>query len=204
VQKFLILYICPITRQTMKLCIFFTLFLILSGMIVRGGPRLQSFDKANFQPFDKARFQPFDKARFQPFDKARYYAVLASAGVDAIDAELSVLESASIKDNDAFEGALLMKKAGLLKRPKDKLATFKSGYRKLESAMAKDSSNIEYHFLRLVIQEHAPKVVHYNKDQESDSQAIIRSFKSLSPVVQQAILDYCKHSNILHAKELNG
>jgi hypothetical protein len=196
VQKFLILYICPITRQTMKLCIFFPLFLILSGVIARGGLRLQSFDGASFQPFDKAGFQPFDKAG--------YYAVMASAGVDAINAELSVLESASIKDKDAYEGALLMKKAGLLTRPKEKLATFKSGYRKLESAIAKDSSNIEYHFLRLVIQEHAPKVVHYNKDRESDSQAIIRSFKSLSPVVQQAILDYCKHSNILHAKELNG
>jgi len=164
----------------MKLCIFFTLFLILSGTIVRGGPRVQSFDKA------------------------RYYAVMASAGVAAIDDELSVLESAPIKEKDAYEGALLMKKAGLLTRPKDKLATFKSGYRKLESALAQDSGNIEYHFLRLVIQEHAPKIVHYNKDQQSDSQDIIRSFKTLSPVVQQAILDYCKHSNILHAKELNG
>jgi len=180
VQKFLILYICPLTRQTMKLCIFFTLFLILSGTIVRGGSGLQ------------------------PFDKAGYYAVMASAGAEAIDAELSTLGSASIKEKDAYEGALLMKKAGLLTRPKDKLATFKSGYRKLESALAKDSSNIEYHFLRLMIQEHAPKVVHYNKDQDGDSRDIIRSFKSLTPVVRQAILDYCKHSNILHERELNG
>jgi hypothetical protein len=188
VQKFLILYICPITRQTMKLCIFFTLFLILSGTIVRGGRGLQ----------------PFDKASFQPFDKAGYYTVMASAGVEAIDAELSALGSSSIKEKDAYEGALLMKKAGLLTRPKDKLATFKSGYRKLESALANDSNNIEYHFLRLMIQEHAPKVVHYNKDQESDRRDIIRSFKNLTPVVQQAILDYCKHSNILHERELNG
>jgi hypothetical protein len=188
VQKFLILYICPITRQTMKLCIFLTLFLILSGTIVRGGPRLRSFEKASVQPFDKAG----------------YYAVMASTGVEAIDAELTALGSVSIKEKDAYEGALLMKKAGLLARPKDKLATFKSGYRKLESALAKDSGNIEYHFLRLMIQEHAPKVVHYNKDQESDSQDIIRSFKNLTPVVRQAILDYCKHSNILHERELNG
>jgi hypothetical protein len=163
----------------MKLYHFFT-FLLLPGMVLAGKPTYQAFDKTNF------------------------YSALASVKIGEIDAELSTLETAPIREKEAFEGALLMKKAGLLERPKDRLAIFKSGYRKLESALAKDSGNTEYHFLRLVIQEHAPRVVHYYKDRQSDGQDIIRSFKRLSPVVQKAILDYCKHSNILHANELNG
>jgi hypothetical protein len=55
-----------------------------------------------------------------------------------------------------------------------------------------------------MIQENAPKVVHYNKDQEKDSQVIIRSYPALSPVLRKAILDYCPHSKLLHQKELNG
>ena len=49
-----------------------------------------------------------------------------------------------------------------------------------------------------------PRIVHYDKDQEKDSQDIIRSFRTLSPVLQKAILDYCPHSKLLHEKELNG
>jgi hypothetical protein len=142
--------------------------------------------------------------RFQTFDKAGFFSVMASGKLEEINAELSVLETSAVKEKEAYEGALLMRKAGLLSRPKEKLATFKSGYIKMESSMAKDSGNIEYHFLRLMIQEHAPKVVHYDKDREKDSQDIIRSFPSLSPVLQKAILNYCPYSKLLHERELNG
>jgi hypothetical protein len=142
--------------------------------------------------------------RFQTFDKAGFFSVMASGKLEEINAELSVLETSAVKEKEAYEGALLMRKAGLLARPKEKLATFKSGYIKMESSMAKDSGNIEYHFLRLMIQEHAPKVVHYDKDQEKDSQDIIRSFPSLSPVLKKAILNYCPYSKLLHERQLNG
>jgi hypothetical protein len=144
------------------------------------------------------------KPMFQTFDKAGFYSVMASGRLEEINAELSVVATSSVKEKEAYEGALLMRKAGLLARPKEKLATFKSGYIKMESSMERDSGNIEYHFLRLMIQEHAPKVVHYDKDQVKDSQDIIRSFPALSPVLQKAILDYCPHSKLLHERNLNG
>ena len=140
----------------------------------------------------------------QSFDKSGYYHVMASGDLAAVDSELVVLVHTMPGEKDAYEGALQMKKAGLLHRPKDKLAVFRSGAIKLESALAKDSSNGEYHFLRLIIQENAPGVVHYNKEVEKDSQFVYRSFRLLSPVVQKAILDYSKHSKKLRAKELNG
>jgi hypothetical protein len=141
---------------------------------------------------------------YQGFDKESFYAVLASGDAGMIDAQLSMLREETIKGKEAYEGALLMKKAGFAAGPKEKLRLFKAGYIKLESSLAKDSSNGEYHFLRLTIQEHAPRIVKYYKDQEKDCQYIYRSFGSLSPVVQKAILNYSKHSSILHAKELNG
>jgi hypothetical protein len=164
----------------MKRQLLFTLLYILSGSPVLARPMFQTFDKAGF------------------------FSVMASGKLEEIDAELSVLEASTVKEKEAFEGALLMRKAGLLSRPKEKLTTFKSGYIKMESSMAKDSGNIEYHFLRLMIQEHAPKVVHYDKDRQKDSQDIIRSFPALSPVLQKAILNYCPHSKLLHEKLLNG
>ena len=141
---------------------------------------------------------------WQGFDKGGYYAVMASGNIAAVDSILALLQQGTLKEREAYEGALLMRKAGLLRRPKEKLSVFRSGARKLETALAKDSSNGEYHFLRLIIQENAPGAVHYNKDVDKDSQFVYRSFKLLSPVVQKAVLDYSKHSKTLRAKELNG
>jgi hypothetical protein len=140
----------------------------------------------------------------QSFDKAGFYSAMASGNLEQINKELTIVTATTLQEREAYEGALLMRKAGLLSGAKEKLTTFKSGAIKLETSMAKDSSNIEYHFLRLMIQEHAPKVVRYNKDQEKDSQVIIRTFPALSPVLRNAILDYCPHSKLLHQKELNG
>lgn len=140
---------------------------------------------------------------FQNLDKANFYAVMASGRLREINEELTLLASSSIKEKEAYEGALLMRKAGLPIPPHEKLASFKTGYRKLESALAKDSSNGEYHFLRLTIQEHVPKFVHYDKDRVTDSQDVYRAFRNFPPGVQKAILDYCRHSRLLHANELN-
>lgn len=163
----------------MKRCVLFSLLLVLSGAVIAG-------------------------SAFQTFDRAGLYSAMASGKLGEINAELSVVQASTVKEKDAYEGALLMRKAGLLSRPKEKLATFKSGYVKLEGAMARDSTDIEYRFLRLMIQEHAPRVVHYNKDQQKDSREIIRSFPTLSPVLQKAILNYCPYSKLLHEKALNG
>jgi len=115
--------------------------------------------------------------------------------------KLTLLNSASINEKEAYEGALLMRKSGLLKKAAEKLKLFKKGRIKLETALLKDSSNGEYHFLRLTIQEHAPKIVKYRAELETDKQYIIKSFKNLSPVVQQAIIDYSKNSKILNPED---
>ncbi|GAC1594260.1 MAG: hypothetical protein NVS3B8_07890 [Chitinophagaceae bacterium] len=121
--------------------------------------------------------------------------------MEEINNELAIVRAASINEKGAYEGALLMRKAGLLKKPEEKLKAFKSGRIKLETAILDNNDNGEYRFLRLTIQEHAPRIVKYYKELEKDSQYIQKVFKNLSPAVQKAILDYSKTSKTLRQED---
>ncbi|MDB5008551.1 MAG: hypothetical protein JWP45_2944 [Mucilaginibacter sp.] len=142
------------------------------------------------------------KNLFQSFNRQNFYDVMKSGKIESINDELTALSSSDISEKEAYEGALLMRKAGLTKLPSQKLKFFKKGRIKLETALMNDSKNGEYHFLRLIIEEHAPKTVKYSADIEADKEYIKKSFKSLSPIVQHAITDYSKNSNILHPQDL--
>ncbi len=137
------------------------------------------------------------------FDRGVFYKVMKTGDTAAIDNELIVVKSAPIPEKEAYEGALLMKKAGEEVKAKDKLAFFKRGRIKLETAILNDGENAEYRFLRLIIEEHAPKVAKYSKDIPTDKEFIIQKYKSLSPLVQQEILNYSQTSKVLHPEDLN-
>lgn len=128
---------------------------------------------------------------------------MATGDLDAVNGELTLLTESSFSDKEAYEGALRMRSAGLLTFPAEKLRSFKTGRTQLESALSKDSANGEYHFLRLIIQEHAPGIVRYSKDLDKDRQIIRRTFSDLSPTVQKAILNYSKRSKTLHPDDLD-
>lgn len=160
----------------MKLRIVSVVLLMVSGIITQGNPLTQGFDKA------------------------RYYKVIATEDIELINVELEVIKNSSNTNKEAYEGALLMKKAGLVKGP-ERLRLFKSGRSKLEASIKKDNNNAELRFLRVIIQEHALKIVNYRSDLPKDTEVIQSSFKRLSPVVQQAIIDYSKQSKALSAKE---
>lgn len=138
----------------------------------------------------------------QKFDKAAFYTVMSTGKLDDIESEIPIVQASSTENKEGYEGALLMKKAGMVGKPKQKLAFFKEGRIKLETAILADNNNTEFHFLRLAIEEHAPKIVKYRSDIEKDKMIIQKNFKSLSPVVQHAITDYCKNSKVLHAEDL--
>ena len=133
----------------------------------------------------------------QKFDKASFYQAIESKDSVKINQQEYILQSSSIKEKQAYEGVLLLKKSGMIGNKRNKLATFKAGKIKLETAIEKDSSNAEYHFLRLMIQENAPKILGYHKELEKDNIYIRKNFKTLSPSVQQAVLGYSKQSKIL-------
>ena len=137
----------------------------------------------------------------QKFDRSIFYKVMATGDADAINKELNTIAESSLSNKEGYDGALLMKKAGLITKPKEKLKLFKSGMIKMETALLADSLSTEFHFLRLVIEEQAPKIVTYNTHIEKDKIFIRHNFKNALPVVQHAILDYCKNSKVLHIED---
>ncbi len=138
----------------------------------------------------------------QKFDRVAFFNTMSAGDVKQINAELTLLGAASFPDKEGFEGALLMRKAGLVTLPKDKLKFFKQGRIKMETALMADSTRTELRFLRLTIEEHAPKIVKYKSDIPRDRLFIQQHYKSLTPVVQKAIIDYSKTSKILRPDDL--
>jgi len=137
----------------------------------------------------------------QKFEKAAFYTVMDSGDLDAINKQIEVVLASSTPNKIGYEGALLMRKASKLQLPSQKLKYFKQGRIKLESALLDDAANTEYHFLRLAIEEHAPKIVKYHNDIENDKVIVQKNFKNLPESVQQAIKDYCKNSKVLHTED---
>ena len=131
------------------------------------------------------------------FDKSAFYAAMASDNMEAINSQLTIVKTSSINEKEAYEGAMLMKKSGLVTSAKEKINLFKAGRTKLDAAIKKDKENAEFCFLRLIIQEHAPKIVNYDDNVKADIAVIRTGFKTLPPVVQQAINDYSKKSKNL-------
>jgi hypothetical protein len=133
----------------------------------------------------------------QKMDKAAFYAAMTSGNKDDIEKELTILS-----DNEqAYAGALIIRKAGLPKA-KERLKLFKTGKAKLEAALVNEPDNTEYHFLRLSIQEHAPKIVKYKGDLQADKAFVIKHFDKLSLVVQRAVKEYSKQSTVLKPEDL--
>jgi len=138
----------------------------------------------------------------QNFDKLAFYDIMKAGKLDNINKELDLLNSATFNEKEGYEGALMMRKSGLIKIAGEKLKFFKKGRIKLETALLKNNNNCEFHFLRLTIQEHAPKIVKYKAQLDIDKQFIIKSFRSLSPDIQEVIRDYSKNSKILNPQDL--
>jgi hypothetical protein len=138
----------------------------------------------------------------QSFNRKEFYSAMASGDIQAIDGQIDHLKNSDIRGRLAFEGALLMKKAGAVRGAGKKLNLFNDGHKKLEEAIKKEDGNAEYRFLRLMIQEHAPGMLGYKDDLKKDSAYIRQSYKKLPAEVQEAITNYSKTSKILKSEDL--
>jgi hypothetical protein len=136
------------------------------------------------------------------FNEATFFAAIASEDLSLVDNQITSLKRLAIKERDAYVGALMMKKAGLVSPIRTKLNLFKEGHAKLQQAIKKDPTNGTYRFLRLIIQENAPGILNYNDDIKEDSRFVNQVFDTLSPVVKNAALDYGKRSKALRIHKL--
>lgn len=130
-------------------------------------------------------------------EKGSFYKAMGSANVKQMDTQLGLLKNIAGTDREAFEGAMLMRKSETLPIPAKKLALFRQGHKKLEAAIVKSPENAEYRFLRLMVQENAPRSLGYYKNIEQDGKFIKENYKSLAETTQHNVVVYSKKSKAL-------
>ena len=126
-----------------------------------------------------------------------FYKAMQENNKALVNAELEELKSAPETLRPAFMGTMLMKRASFIGPAGAKVHYFREGHKMLEAAIQQDPENAEFRFLRLMIQEHAPGVLGYNKDIEKDCVLIRKYYKSLPAEVQHNMEEYSKKSKFL-------
>jgi len=140
----------------------------------------------------------FSEAAVASIDRFGFYAAYSTASLEGINNFISKLDNAcSSPENNAFLGALFMRKAGLISDRKDQLNLFKKGRVLLEKEIEGSPNNAEYRFLRITIQEQAPRILGYNRNLDQDKKILVKSFKDLNKETQKAIISYAKKSHLL-------
>ena len=132
-----------------------------------------------------------------------FYKALYSSSLTTIDVVLGKLEKETTTTaTKAYKGALLMKKSEFMKTVSQKIDMFKVGHELLEAAIKKAPQNAEYRFIRLTIQENAPKLLKYNKNIAEDKGLVVAEFKKMGAELRACVLDYAGQSRILKKEEL--
>lgn len=132
---------------------------------------------------------------YSQLDRKAIYAALASESKETVQKQLDGIqhmkETPEVK---AFKGALQMKAAQFQKTAKEKLNLFNMGKKALESEIKSNDGNAEYRFLRLLIQENAPKQLKYNGNIEEDVLSIVSGYSKLKESTKAAVESYAKKS----------
>jgi hypothetical protein len=132
------------------------------------------------------------------FSKSECIKALQGKDAKAIQKLITSIEQSSASsDRTAYLGALTMKSASLKETPKEKMEVFKKGKDLLEKAITTNKKNTEYRFLRLMIQENAPKIVKYSSNIKEDATWIKEHYTNCSSEIIQAIKNYAAQSVVL-------
>lgn len=129
---------------------------------------------------------------------ANVYKALSDSSEAAILKQINTFENSdSSSQSNAYLGALYMKQANYLQSVSKKAKRFKEGRVLLEGEITAHPTNIEYHFLRLTIQENAPSILKYNKNIDDDLSLIYQNYSQLAQALKSVIINYSKKSNYL-------
>ncbi len=133
-----------------------------------------------------------------------FYKAFTTGDLSEINSVISTLNNEKQTSlNKAYTGALKMKKASLLTLPIEKLKVFKEGALLLEKEIAENESNSEYRFLRLVIQENAPKILGYNKNIDDDRVVVVKSYENMNSTLRKYVMSFSEQSKVLNPSDLS-
>ncbi len=132
-----------------------------------------------------------------PNIRTRFYTAMAGEDTLKINASLKELQSSSAPERIAFEATLYMKKAGYVRPVGAKLDMFKKGHAILEEEIIKQSTNVEYRFCRLMIQENAPRILGYRGEIDNDAEILKKQYSQLNADAKTALKNYSKKSKAL-------
>lgn len=129
------------------------------------------------------------------FSKGEFFKVIDSKDKLTISGlEKKLKELPQSDDQKAYLGTTMMKAAEFEKNLGEKLSKFKAGKSLLEEAINHSSTNVEYRFLRLIIQEHAPKILKYDTQLSADAEFIKLHLDKAPTEVKAAIKSYASVS----------
>ena len=132
------------------------------------------------------------------FSKSTFFETISNGTTKEVSSMLATLENMTqSNERDAYLGAIKMKRASQLTSLTEKTKMFKSGKTLLEIAISLDHTNVEYRFLRLIIQENAPSVLGYSDCIAADAKKIKAGYKALPESVKNAVIAYAKTSDKL-------
>lgn len=144
-------------------------------------------------------FLTFFSLNAKSIDKKHFYEVFKGESIVSIESLLSVYEK--IKNPEAevllYKGALYVKKSGFLKNANEKIEFFKKGREIIEKKIIEQPDNVEFRFVRLIVQEEVPTILRYYTNKEEDAKIVIEGTSRLEKVVQDAIFDYSKKTSYL-------
>jgi hypothetical protein len=101
-----------------------------------------------------------------------------------------------------YKGAssMMLSKYGI--NPFSKLKNFNEGKELLETALQKDPTSVELHYLRFSFQTNVPAILNYNNMIENDKAFLIKSLKNISDAeLKSSVITVLKNSKYLNAHE---
>jgi hypothetical protein len=89
-----------------------------------------------------------------------------------------------------YRGAITAEMAAYPANKAEKIKLFNAGKGLIEQSLAKDSSNVELHFIRFTIQTSCPKALGYNRQTDADKKKILNGYKSLGSAQLKQLISY--------------
>jgi hypothetical protein len=128
--------------------------------------------------------------------RKEFYEVLGESSLSEINSFI-LEDGIGGEKGRAYKAALYMRRAEYLSGSLNKLESFKKGRDLLDNVISSTPKNVEFRFLRLMVQEAAPWFLGYSGEIEEDASLIIDELPYQHWKLQTVILEYSKHSNAL-------